>query len=553
MIGDILLYGSITIAMLIVIAIVGMLMRLYRKATPDTAFVKSGWGGNKAVTSGGALVLPILHQINWVSRKTIKVEVAKLGEDSLTTQDRMKVQVKVTFYVRVSEDGVVTAASTLGGKTQDPQAIIEYARPKFEGALRAVALEMEMEELNENRIDFIQRVKTVATETLAKNGLELEEPSLTYFNLADKSSYNESDSLDAQGLVKLTQKTELHRKEKNAIEKDTQVEVERKNQEANKKTLDIKQQQEYDTLEQQREVTLAQNEQQAKLAEDKSEKTRREEAARISQEQSVELAQKEKEKALEIADIAKKKAEEEASINKRKAIEMAEMDRQIALAEKSKEESQKDEEAALAKAKAVEAEEKVQTAKEVEVAERKKRVALLNAEEEAEEKAIEIRIKAQAEKDAAENKAETIEREAKAEANATITKADAKEREYQVEAAGIENINKAKNALSTEQTEQELKLALINALPNIIANSVKPLEKIEGIKIIQVAGLDSLISKGNGNGNTNVNVAGLPEQIVQSALNYRVLGPMIDDLMREAGLGSADSISSLVENIKNAN
>src|SRR5574343_71455 len=56
-------------------------------------------------------------------------------------------------------------------KNQELKNLVEG---KFVDALRSVAAEMDMEELHEKRVDFVQKVQQAVTEDLTKNGLELE-------------------------------------------------------------------------------------------------------------------------------------------------------------------------------------------------------------------------------------------------------------------------------------------------------------------------------------------------------------------------------------------
>ena len=111
--------------------------------------------------------------------------------------------------------------------------------------------------------------------------------------------------------------------------------------------------------------------------------------------------------------------------------------------------------------------------------EREKQVALVVADQEAQEQAIGIRVSAQAEKDAAENHAQAVK-----------IRAEAQQVQYKVEASGIEMRNAALNTLAAEQIAMQVKMKLLEALPAIIEASVKPMEKIDGIKIIQVDGLN---------------------------------------------------------------
>lgn len=80
----------------------------------------------------------------------------------------------------------------------------------------------------------------------------------------------------------------------------------------------------------------------------------------------------------------------------------------------------------------------------------------------------------------------------------------------------------------------QIRMALIQHFPNIISESVKPMEKIEGINIFQMDGLNGF------NSNTSINseqtTGSLSDQLVNSALRYRGQAPLVDFLMAELGL-----------------
>ena len=67
--------GADIIAIIILIAlaiaiIVYLLHWLYRRSSKEIAFVRTGMGGEQVVISGGAFVLPIIHNITSVGMKT---------------------------------------------------------------------------------------------------------------------------------------------------------------------------------------------------------------------------------------------------------------------------------------------------------------------------------------------------------------------------------------------------------------------------------------------------------------------------------------------------
>ena len=174
----------------------------------------------------------------------------------------------------------------------------------------------------------------------------------------------------------------------------------------------------------------------------------------------------------------------------------------------------------------------------------------MEASQAAEREAIKIKVAAEAEKQASEDQAEAVRILANAEANKTRIeaegeaeaeklRAEASEKRYEVEASGQRALNEAHNILSVEQIAKQVRMALIENLPHIIRESVKPIEQIEGIKIIQLDGLNGH-SNGGENGESVGANGSLADQVVNSALRYRSQAPLIDSLMKEIGLEGSD-------------
>ena len=157
-------------------------------------------------------------------------------------------------------------------KTMAPSELKDLVEGKFVDALRAVAAEMAMEELHEQRVDFVQKVQQVVSEDLLKNGLELEAVSLTGLDQTSKEFFNPDNAFDAEGLAKLTEEIEERRKKRNDIEQDTEVAVRNKNLEAERKKLEIQRDTEYAQLEQQRKIEIRRAAQTAEIAREQVEK-----------------------------------------------------------------------------------------------------------------------------------------------------------------------------------------------------------------------------------------------------------------------------------------
>ena len=535
------LLGVGTTAIIIVIAllVIGMILaRLYVRASKEISFVRTGFGGQRVIMNGGALVLPVLHETIPVNMNTLRLAVRRDNDQALITRDRMRVDVVAEFYVRAqpTEESIAAAAQTLGRRTMQPEQLKELVEGKFVDALRSVAAEMTMEELHEKRTDFVQKVQQAVMEDLLKNGLELESVSLTGLDQTSMDYFNPSNAFDAEGLTRLTEEIERRKKIRNDIEQDTQIQIKTKNLESEKFSLDIRRDEEYARMEQEREVQIRQAAQSAEIAKNKAEREQEAEQAEINSKQHVEKSKILADKAVAEERIEMERLVREREIEKQKAIELAEQVREIAIAEKSKEQSEAQAEADIARAKAVQAEEKVTTSRENEIAERLKAIELIEASKEAERSAIRIKVEAEAEKVAAGDRAEALREEAEGEATAEKLRAEAAEIRYRVDADGTRSMNEAQNLLSAEQIAMQIKIKLIENLDSIIRESVKPIEKIDGIKIVQVEGLG-----GGGNGSSQPGHDGnLADNVVNSALRYRAQAPLLDSLLKEVGIKGGD-------------
>jgi uncharacterized membrane protein YqiK len=527
--------GIIVIAVVVVL-IFYILSWLYRRSTKEVSFVRTGAGGQKVVIGGGALVLPVIHDVIPVNMNTLRLEVRRGRESALITRNRMRVDVVAEFHVRVKAtlDAVADAAQTLGSRTMQPDQLRELIEGKFVDALRSVAAEMTMEEMHEKRGEYVKRVRGAVANDLMLNGLELEAVSLTGLDQTNMEYFNPSNAFDAEGLTQLTEEIERRKKIRNDIEQDTMIQIRNKNLESEKLALDIDRESEYARLSQERELEVRRAQQRAALATERAQRDREAEEARIAAQREVELAKIAQERALEQQRIARERDIQALEIERRQTVEIAEQSRAIAVAEKSREQSEAQAEADLARAQAVAAEEKVFTARDLEVARRRKEIDLIGAAQEVERETVRLQKLAEAEKLAAADRGAARRMTAEAEADADKIRALAAKITYEIEAAGTRLMNEAQNVLTPEARQSALRLRIVEKMDDIIRESVKPMEKIDGIKIFQVDGL------GGGGGRGDAGSGNIADNVVNSALRYRAQAPLIDAMLREIGLQGGD-------------
>jgi uncharacterized membrane protein YqiK len=531
------LLGLIVVAIVVAI-VVWLLHWLYLRSSKERAFVRTGLGGQKVVLDGGAFVLPIVHEVIPVNMNTLRLEVSRGRDKALITKDRMRVDVIAEFYVRVAADAqaVAAAAQTLGVRTMEPEQLKELVEGKFIDALRTGAAEMTMEELHEKRGSYVKRVREAVAEDLRKNGLELESASLTQLDQTGMEYFNPSNAFDAEGLTRLTEQIEHRKKQRNDVEQDTLIAIRNKNLEAERLSLDIDRESEYARLAQQREVEIARARQRAELTIERAQREQEGEGAQIAAKQTIDAARIRSELSIEEERIGKERALQAAEVERRKALELAEQQRAIAVARESEAQSTAQAAADRARAQAVAAEEKVFTAREVEMAERRKAIELIAATQAAEREALRLTMAAQAEKDASADRGAAIRAQAEADADAERIRALAARVRAEIEAEATRLMNEAQNVLSPDARASALRLKLVEKAEAIIREAVRPMERIDGIKILHVEGLGG----GSSNGVAGDGHAGFADSVVNSALRFRAQAPIVDQLLREIGLESGD-------------
>ena len=640
--------AAIILTALAIAIFVYLLHWLYRRSSKEVSFVRTGLRGEKVILSGGAFVLPIIHNITAVGMRTLRIEVKRGGDKSFITKNRMRVEIVAEFYVRVtpSKEAVSIAAGTLGKRTMEPESLRELVQGRFVDALGIVAAQMTMEEIQEKRGEYIKGVKVIVAESLGATGLELEAVSLTSLDQAGLEVFNPSNAFDAEGLTQLTEQIEAGKKKRNDIEQDTSIRIRAKNLEAEKKSLEIDQQREFSRLSQEREIAKQRDKERTDMAIETATQQRLAEEARIQSEEDIEKAriqqqdtieverslreheltlqieerkrlrneierktetdikqknleaeiraleiQKENEfarlqqeediatqrakqktevlkieseryveaeqaqinaneevkkmeieqkRALEITRINNDQLAQTSEIQKRKNLEIEEKNRELEVIAKTVEVLNAVETKEHARAQVVVAEEQVQSAQDIEVAERDKKLQLINAEKEGESEAIQITTIARAEKEAAQEREQADK----------YTSLASKLR-YEVDAAGRLMLNEAENARSDENRQSDLRMELARNLDSIIREAVKPMENIDDIKIYELNGMPGFNSNG-GNGDFVGPVNGsngggnLSENIVNAALRYRAQAPFVDNLLDEIGMSPKE-----ISNIKN--
>jgi len=284
--------AAIILLALAIAIIVYLLHWLYRRSSKEVSFVRTGMLGEKVVISGGAFVLPIIHNITQVGMRTLSINIKRTGDKSLITKDRMRAELITEFFTKVPPEqrAVATAAQTLGNRTLDPEHLKEVIAGRFADALGEVAAKMTLDEIQENRGQFVKEVTKIANESIGHTGLALETVSIISLDQAPIEMFNPANTFDSQGLTQLTEQIESRKKKRNDITQDTKISIENKNLETVQKELEIKKNEEFSRYQQEREVAIQKSKERTETIKQRAEKDREAEEAEITSQEQIEVA-----------------------------------------------------------------------------------------------------------------------------------------------------------------------------------------------------------------------------------------------------------------------
>jgi len=411
------------IALAVFSGVLIVITRLYVKTKASEAFVRTGMGGIRVIKDGGALVIPVVHQIVRISLQTVRLEVHREGADALITKDKLRSDIRAEFFVRVppTDESIKNAARSFGDSAVTDNGVRQLVEDKLISALRTVAATKTLEELNSERDTFLREVTENVKHDLEHNGLTLETATISKLDQTDPSTLRETNIFDAQGLRTIAEITQ------NALTKRNEL-LRSGEQARTEQDVATRQQ----ILELERRRAEAEAGQAAEVAKTRALKDREAKEQQILAQRDLEVAERAKQQAIEVAEREKQKAVEVAEMAKAEAVkraeqvvEVAEREKQRAVAVAEGERARAQAEQAKSEAEAEKQRQEVKTVQAVADADRERQRQVIAAQGEAERRYLEAQRAADAKAYAVQRDAESRKSAADADADAVTKKARA--------------------------------------------------------------------------------------------------------------------------------
>ncbi|WP_405208333.1 flotillin family protein [Aquimarina sp. LLG6339-5] len=521
--------GLILFLIIVYFAIIAM---FYKKIPQGQALVRTGFKGTKVATDKGLYVVPVFHKVEIMDISVKKIQIERLGGDGLVCKDNMRADIKVAFFVRVNSDvdSIKKVAQTIGCERASEVSTLEgLFEAKFSEALKTVGKKFQFTELYEARREFRGEIVNIIGTDL--NGYTLEDCAIDYLEQTPVSFLKMDNILDAEGIKKITELTAAQNMKANLIKRDEEKVIRKQDVEAREAILELDKQLAEKEEQQKREIANIKAREEAEMLKVSEEERLKSETARIATEEKVKVAEENMQRQIIVAEKNKQRTDavETERVEKDRMLEATERERIVTLAQIEKEKVVEVEKkniqdvirdrVTLEKG-VVEEQENMKDIAAFKTADRDKQVKITIAEANAEEalittikaaeaqkeaakqKAEEINIEAQAQKEASEKEAEARKTlaEATAKEEATIgmseaqvmhAKADANERQGLVEANIIEKKAKAEAAgiLAKAEAIKEEGLAEAEVIKEkAIADAAGIEEKAEAMKKLDGVG-----------------------------------------------------------------
>src|SRR5215472_9010212 len=487
--------GGATVAgLLVLVGFLKMVSSCYRRCGADEALVRTGSGGNKVVIGGGVLIFPVIHQLLRVTLHSVKLLVERSGKNALVTGDKIKANVTTQLYIKVEPiaEDVLAAARSFGERNLDEHAIGDLIEGKLTDALRSVAAVQTFMSLHGKRKEFAEHIQAALAEELKKNGLTLENVSITSFAMVPVKELDEHDVFDAEGLRAITESVQSNREKTNQIQREKETQIQAQNVEARMRQLGLEQTQKQAEADQARKVSeypaLQSAEtskavfiQQQAVAVAEASKQRGEREAQIAAQKGMQQAEIEKDKVIQAAEIDRAKVIEAVTIEKEKvvgaalivkeqAIEVARIGKEIAVTQSEEQQARAEAAKALALAEEEQAKQSIVTVEATAKAQREKVMKVIGTEAVGEQQKIAAEARAAA---------------ALKEAEAMVTLANAVARKGAAEAEARRKMVDAENALALKFVLRDVAFRLVDRAPDIARELMAPAKAIREIKVLQ--------------------------------------------------------------------
>jgi uncharacterized membrane protein YqiK len=455
---------AIGVAIVLILGLFAMFAKFYHKVEQGNALIVNTLRAEPDVTFTGHMVYPIIHKAELMDISVKTIEIDRSGNQGLICQDNIRADIKVKFFVRVNNtaDDVLKVAQNIGCERASHQETLEELfSAKFSEALKTVGKNMDFVSLYQDRADF--REKIIGQIGGDLSGYKLEDAAIDYLEQTPLHKLDSNNILDAQGIRKITELTAVEHVRTNELRRNEEMQIKKKDVEAQETLLELERQQADATSRQAREVASVKAREEAETSKVQAEEKTKSELARLQAVQTVSVQQENVQREKEVAENNRKRAVaiEEEKVIRARELEVVDREKEVTLQRIDKDRAVEVQKKAIAdvirerivvERTVAEQEEAIKELRVVAEADRTRKSVVIMAEGQAEEKLV-LEVKA----------AEAQERRARHKAAEDLTLSEAKLKVSERDAEGKKREAEGAEALAAAPGLANAKVLLANA------------------------------------------------------------------------------------------
>src|SRR5271154_3723602 len=173
------------LCLLLLIVLMGLLAKMFRKAGPNEALIVYGFRGPRIIRGHGAIIFPVVENARQLSLELMSFDVAP--KQDLYTKQGVAVTVEAVAQIKVRSDqeSILTAAEQFLTKT--PPEREGLIRLVMEGHLRGIIGQLTVEQIVKEPEMVADRMRSTCAADMSKMGLEV--ISFTIKEVRDQNEY----------------------------------------------------------------------------------------------------------------------------------------------------------------------------------------------------------------------------------------------------------------------------------------------------------------------------------------------------------------------------
>lgn len=336
---------------ILLVGIAIMIKNFYKKVAQGEALINNKTGGKTEVSFTGGLVLPIVHRAEVMDISLKTIELDRRGKEGLICADKIRADIKVTFFVRVNQtvEDVKKVAQSIGCVRASNEAVLEVLfLAKFSEALKTVGYSMRFEDLYKERDAFKESILREIGQDL--NGYIIDDAAIDYLEQTRVEDLDPENILDSEGIRAITEITAMKAVETNRLRNDEKKRITKQNVETREAVLQLEKQQANAEATQAREVANVRAREKAEIDKVAAEEHMKAEEARIAANQEIQVSQENMSREVEVAQKNRERviAVETERVERERQLEVIGREREVELNRIEKEKALEAERKAIA-------------------------------------------------------------------------------------------------------------------------------------------------------------------------------------------------------------